>query len=136
MVASCWHDVMVVTTSAASSERRKRLEEKGVRVEVLEDADGRADLRAVTELLGREKYLSLMIEAGSRVNWTALESAVADKIFFYYAPKVLGGTHSIPVAGGPGRRRRTDAIEFEQVHLHQITRNEFAVEAWLPKGAL
>ena len=94
------------------------------------------DLRAVTELLAREKYISLMIEAGSRVNWTALETGVADKIYFYYAPKVLGGTNSVPVAGGPGRRRRTDAIEFERVQLHQITKNEFAVEGWLPREAL
>ena len=136
MVASCHNDVMVVTTSAASAERRKRLEEKGVRVEVFEDADGRVDLRAVTELLAREKYISLMIEAGSRVNWTALETGVADKIYFYYAPKVLGGTNSVPVAGGPGRRRRTDAIAFERVQLHQITKNEFAVEGWLPREDL
>ena len=46
MVTSCRNDVLVVTTSAASAERRKRLESKGVRVEVLEGADGRADLRA------------------------------------------------------------------------------------------
>ena len=58
---------------------------------------------AVVELLAREKYLSLMIEAGSSVNWTALESGVADKIFFYYAPKILGGMQSL--AGG--RRRGT-----------------------------
>ncbi|MEO8050588.1 MAG: bifunctional diaminohydroxyphosphoribosylaminopyrimidine deaminase/5-amino-6-(5-phosphoribosylamino)uracil reductase RibD [Acidobacteriota bacterium] len=94
MVASCRGDVLVVTTSAASPERRKRLESKGVRVEVLEGADGRVDLDAVVTLLAREKYLSLMIEAGSRVNWTALESGITDKIFFYYAPKILGGTQS------------------------------------------
>ncbi len=136
MVASCQNDVLVVTTSAASSDRRKRLEAKGVRIEVLEAEDGRADLGAVTALLAREKYLSLMIEAGSRVNWTALESGIADKIYFYYAPKILGGTHSIPVAGGTGRRRRADAILFERVQLHQITSSEFAVEAWLRKEAL
>ena len=34
------HDVLVITTTAASSDRRKRLEDFGVRVEVLEDADG------------------------------------------------------------------------------------------------
>jgi diaminohydroxyphosphoribosylaminopyrimidine deaminase/5-amino-6-(5-phosphoribosylamino)uracil reductase len=133
MATSCRNDVLVITTSAASPERRKRLEEKGVRVEVLEGADGRADLRATVEWLARERYLSLMIEAGSRVNWTALESAVADKIYFYYAPKILGGTHSIPVAGGAGRRRRTDAIQFERVRLHSVTSSEFAVEAWLKK---
>ena len=134
MVTSCRDDVLVATTSAASPERRKRLESKGVRVEVLERADGRVDLDAVVSLLAREKYLSLMIEAGSRINWTALESGVTDKIFFYYAPKILGGTQSLPVAGGTGRRRRSDAFQFHDVKLHQITSNEFAVEAWLDKS--
>jgi diaminohydroxyphosphoribosylaminopyrimidine deaminase/5-amino-6-(5-phosphoribosylamino)uracil reductase len=134
MVASCRDDVMAVTTSAGSGERRRRLEAKGVRVEVLEGPDGRASLRATTELLAREKYLSLMVEAGSRVNWTALESNVADKIFFYYAPKVLGGMQSLPVAGGAGRRRRADAILFQGVKLHPITADEFAVEAFLEKA--
>jgi diaminohydroxyphosphoribosylaminopyrimidine deaminase/5-amino-6-(5-phosphoribosylamino)uracil reductase len=133
MVASCENDLLVVTTSAGSAERRKRLESKGVRVEVFEDAAGRANLPAVVDLLAREKYLSLMIEAGSRVNWTALESGVADKIFFYYAPKILGGTQSLPVAGGIGRRRRADAIEFRDVRVHPITASEFAVEAFLEK---
>ena len=99
-----------MTTSAASPERRKRLESMGVRVEMMERKDGRVSLQGVVELLAREKYLSLMIEAGSKVNWSVLESGVADKIFFYYAPKILGGMHSLPVAGGVGRRRRNDAI--------------------------
>ena len=43
MVTSCRNDVLVVTTSAASAERRQRLEAKGVRVEVLEARDGRAE---------------------------------------------------------------------------------------------
>jgi diaminohydroxyphosphoribosylaminopyrimidine deaminase/5-amino-6-(5-phosphoribosylamino)uracil reductase len=133
LAASCRSDVMVVTTSAASAERRKRLEAKGVRVEVADGPDGRADLGAVPALLAREHYLSLMIEAGSKVNWTALESGVADKIFFYYAPKILGGMQSLPVAGGAGRRRRSDAIRFRDVRVHPITASEFAVEAWLEK---
>lgn len=133
MVTTCKNDVLVVTTSAGSPERRKKLEAKGVRVEVFEDAVGRASLRATVELLAREKYLSLMIEAGSRLNWSALESGVVDKIFFYYAPKILGGVHSLPVAGGTGRQRRDEAIVFRDVQLHSIAINEFAVEASLEK---
>jgi diaminohydroxyphosphoribosylaminopyrimidine deaminase / 5-amino-6-(5-phosphoribosylamino)uracil reductase len=133
MVVGCENDLLVATTSAASAERRRRLESKGARVEVFDDADGRVNLRAVVELLAKEKYLSLMIEAGSKVNWSALESEVADKIFFYYAPKILGGTQSLPVAGGAGRRRRADAIRFHDVKVHPITANEFAVEAFLEK---
>ena len=74
-----------------------------------------------------------MIEAGSKVNWSALESGIVDKIFFYYAPKILGGMQSLPVAGGAGRRRRVDAILFRDVRIHSIAHDEFAVEAWLVK---
>lgn len=131
LVTSCKDDVLVVTTSAASPERRKRLESAGVRVEVSERADGRVYLPGIVALLAGERYLSLMIEAGSRVNWAALDAGVADKIFFYYAPKILGGLHSLPVAGGVGKRRRKDALQFHNVKLHTIGDDEFAVEAWV-----
>jgi diaminohydroxyphosphoribosylaminopyrimidine deaminase/5-amino-6-(5-phosphoribosylamino)uracil reductase len=129
MVASNAGDLLIVTTSAAAEERRRALEEAGVKVLTFDGDGGRTDLRQLVEWLGREGYLSLMIEAGSRVNWAALEADVVDKIFFYYAPKILGGMQSLPVAGGVGRRRRVDAIRFENVGLHMITEDEFAVEA-------
>ena len=131
MVQSNHSDVMVVTTSAASPQRRRALEERGVRVEACDGAGGRADFAKLVEILGRERYQSLMIEAGSKLNWAALESGVVDKIFFYYAPKILGGMQSLPVAGGVGRRSRKDAIRFERVTLHSIAPDEFAVEAYV-----
>lgn len=130
MVASCRDDVLVVTTSAAPAERRRALEERGVRVLTLDGPGGRTDLRRLVEHLAKEKYLSLMIEAGSKVNWAALEAGIVDRIFFYYAPKILGGLASLPVVGGVGRSRRADAIRFERVRLHRIPPDEFAVEAW------
>ena len=109
------------------------LERAGAQVVVFDGPDGRTDVKQLVSWLAERKYLSLMIEAGSRVNWAALESGIADKIFFYYAPKILGGMQSLPVAGGVGRRRRADAIRFRDVQLHRITDDEFAVEAWLVK---
>jgi diaminohydroxyphosphoribosylaminopyrimidine deaminase / 5-amino-6-(5-phosphoribosylamino)uracil reductase len=135
LVASAKNDVLAITTSAGSAERRKKLEAAGVRVEFLERRDGRASLQGVIELLARERYLSMMIEAGSKVNWSALESGIADKIFFYYAPKILGGMHSLPVAGGVGMRQRKDALQFRDIRLHSIATDEFAVEAWLSHRA-
>ncbi|MEZ5353116.1 MAG: bifunctional diaminohydroxyphosphoribosylaminopyrimidine deaminase/5-amino-6-(5-phosphoribosylamino)uracil reductase RibD [Bryobacteraceae bacterium] len=133
MVESCRDDVLVVTTSLAPSDRRKALEDRGVRILVADHPGGRTDLRALLAELARRQYLSLMIEAGSKVNWAALESGVVDKIYFYYAPKILGGLHSLPVAGGAGKLRRRDAILFHNVRLHPITSEEFAVEAELVK---
>jgi diaminohydroxyphosphoribosylaminopyrimidine deaminase/5-amino-6-(5-phosphoribosylamino)uracil reductase len=134
MVETCTGDLLVVCTSVASAVRRKALEERGVEVLVADRQGGRTNLNTVVEELARRKYLSLMIEAGSKVNWAALEDGVADRIFFYYAPKILGGLQSLPVAGGIGRRRRADAIQLREICLHVITPDEFAVEGTVIKG--
>ena len=133
IVRSASGDLAVVTTSAASEERRRALEYRGVRVLVCDGPGGRADLRKLLEHLAGEQYRSLMIESGSKLNWAALESGIVDKVFFYYAPKILGGLHSLPVAGGAGRQRRNDAIQLRDVKLHSIPPDEFAVEAYVVK---
>jgi diaminohydroxyphosphoribosylaminopyrimidine deaminase/5-amino-6-(5-phosphoribosylamino)uracil reductase len=133
IVASFNGDLAILTTSAASEERRRALEYRGVRVLVFDGPGGRTDLPKLVEYLAIEQYRSLMIESGSKLNWAALEAGVADKIFFYYAPKILGGLQSLPVAGGAGRLHRRDAIQLARVKLHPIPPDEFAVEAYVEK---
>jgi diaminohydroxyphosphoribosylaminopyrimidine deaminase/5-amino-6-(5-phosphoribosylamino)uracil reductase len=124
-------DVVAATTSAPSAARRQAAESRGIEVLALDGPGGRVDLAGVVEWLGRRRYLSLMIEAGSKVNWTALESGVVDRIFFYYGAKILGGLDALPLAGGIGRRRRSDAIGVHGVVIHPIPPDEFAVEGYL-----
>jgi len=135
MVRSSAADVLVIATSAAPAERRRALESRGVEVLILDGRDGRSDLRAAIEAIAQRRYLSVLIEAGAKVNWAALETGVADKIFFYYAPKILGGLESLSMAGGAGRRRRADAIRVRRTELHRITPDEFAVEGYIFKEA-
>ena len=131
MVRGAQGDLIVVTTSASSVERRKLAADRGIEVLVLDGPGGRTDLRALIEWLGRKQYLSLMIEAGSKINWTALESDCVDRIFFYYGTKILGGLEALPLAGGIGRRRRVDAINIRNVTIHPIPPDEFAVEGYI-----
>ena len=101
---------------------------------VFDGPDGRTDLTQLSLPGSRATNTGLlMIESGSKLNWAALESGIVDKIFFYYAPKILGGLQSLPVAGGTGRLRRTDAIQFDRLRLHSIPPDEFAVEACVVK---
>jgi diaminohydroxyphosphoribosylaminopyrimidine deaminase/5-amino-6-(5-phosphoribosylamino)uracil reductase len=135
MVASAAGDLLVVGTSAAPDARRQALENRGARVLILDGRDGRADLRGAIEAVAQQQYLSVLIEAGAKVNWAALETSVADKIFFYYAPKILGGLESLSMAGGVGRRRRADAIRVHRTELHRLAPDEFAVEGYIVKEA-
>ncbi|MCW5982391.1 MAG: bifunctional diaminohydroxyphosphoribosylaminopyrimidine deaminase/5-amino-6-(5-phosphoribosylamino)uracil reductase RibD [Bryobacteraceae bacterium] len=133
MLATSPEDLVVVTTSAAVPERRAAVEDQGARVLVCDGADGRVDLRGVVDWLASEQYLSLMVEAGSKLNWAFLEAAAVDKILFYYAPKILGGLKSLPVVGGKGRNRRVDAILFRDIAITPIPPVEFMLEAYLVK---
>jgi diaminohydroxyphosphoribosylaminopyrimidine deaminase/5-amino-6-(5-phosphoribosylamino)uracil reductase len=134
IVTSAKGDVLVVGTSIASLERRKALEAAGVHVLISDGPGGRTDPHKILEYLAQHRYLSLMVEAGSKVNWTMLDSQIADKILFYYAPKILGGLKSLPVAGGQGRMKRSDALLLDRLTIHPISKNEFAVEAYVVKG--
>lgn len=133
LVQSADDDLIVAGTSAASRERRRALENRGIPVQVLDGPRGRVDIRDVIALLGERRCLSVMIEAGSKVNWAALESGAVDKVFLYYAPKILGGLQSLPMAGGIGRMRRADAILLERTTLRPIPPDEFVVEAYVRK---
>ena len=134
MLDSCRDDVVIATTSAAAADKRKAVEARGAKVLIFDGSDGRTDLRSVVDWLAGEKYLSLMIEAGSRLNWAALEAGIVDKVFFYYGAKILGGVQALPMAGGPGRRRRVDAIGVYDLTLHSIAKDEFAVEAYVHRN--
>jgi diaminohydroxyphosphoribosylaminopyrimidine deaminase / 5-amino-6-(5-phosphoribosylamino)uracil reductase len=133
LVETAKNDVLVVCSSAASAERRQQLEARGVRVEPMDDGKGRTNPRALVDWLAKNTYESLMIEAGSKINWAVLDADIVDKVYFYYAPKILGGMESLPLAGGAGRRSRGDAIRLHSVQLHAITADEFAVEAYVRK---
>jgi len=131
LVRTAKDDVVIATTSAASPERRKALEARGVEVRAFDGPRGRVDVGDVISMLAERRCLSVMIEAGSKVNWAALESGAVDKVFLYYAPKILGGMESLPMAGGAGRQRRVDAILLERTTVHPIPPDEFAVEAYV-----
>jgi diaminohydroxyphosphoribosylaminopyrimidine deaminase/5-amino-6-(5-phosphoribosylamino)uracil reductase len=133
LVRSAQNDLLVAATSAASPERRRALERRGVEVQLFDGPRGRVDIRDVIGLFAERQYLSVMIEAGSKVNWAVLEAGAVDKVFLYYAPKILGGLQSLPMAGGTGRMRRADAILLERTTLHSIPPDEFAVEAYVRK---
>jgi diaminohydroxyphosphoribosylaminopyrimidine deaminase/5-amino-6-(5-phosphoribosylamino)uracil reductase len=131
LVQSFQNDLLVATTSAASPQRRSALEALDIPVAAFDGPGGRVDLAALIASLGRRQNLSLMIEAGSKLNWGALEAGVVDKILFYYAPKILGGLESLPVAAGPGRRSRSAALRLHNLHTFPVAPDEFAVEAYL-----
>jgi diaminohydroxyphosphoribosylaminopyrimidine deaminase/5-amino-6-(5-phosphoribosylamino)uracil reductase len=146
VVKTANQDLMVFCCFAEENKRRE-LESRGVIVEQVPmrrppgdntivfpaggpTVDGRPDLDRVMGELGKREITSLIIEGGANVNWAALSGGVVDKIFFYYAPKILAGTGSIPFALGAGYRRISEAASVQSLTLHRFG-EDFAVEGYL-----
>jgi diaminohydroxyphosphoribosylaminopyrimidine deaminase/5-amino-6-(5-phosphoribosylamino)uracil reductase len=131
-VAQTAKDDVLVFCSFAEEKKKQQLLQHGIQVEQVAPAgiDGRPDLEAICKRLAEREITSVMIEGGALVNWTALASRVADKIFFYYAPRILAGTGSVPFAAGPGFRRMSEAAHLKWFRLHRFG-EDFAVEGYL-----
>jgi diaminohydroxyphosphoribosylaminopyrimidine deaminase/5-amino-6-(5-phosphoribosylamino)uracil reductase len=125
------NDVLLFCSSDDEN-KQSQLEQLGIRVEKLSTTqpDGRPSLPDILHRLGQLEITSVMIEGGAAVNWAALVSNVVDKVFLYYAPKILAGTGSIPFAAGAGFRHMSQAAQVQHVHLHRFG-EDFAVEAYL-----
>jgi diaminohydroxyphosphoribosylaminopyrimidine deaminase/5-amino-6-(5-phosphoribosylamino)uracil reductase len=125
----------IVYCSFAEEKKRRELESRGIRVEQLPLSnanDGRPDLAHVVEHLGTLEITSLLIEGGALVNWTALQADIVDKVFLYYAPKILAGSGSVPFAGGAGFRRMSEAAQVHSITLHRFGgSDDFAVEGYI-----
>jgi len=124
------NDVLVFC-SAVDEQKKSQLEQLGIRVETLSAGlDSRPDLPAILRRLGDLEITSVMIEGGATVNWAALATNVVDKVFLYYAPKILAGTGSIPFAAGAGFLHMNHAAQVKHIQLHRFG-EDFAVEGYL-----
>ena len=131
VVKTAKNDV-IVFCSFAEEKKKRALERRGIIVEqiALGGNEGRPDLPRIARRLGEMEITSLIIEGGALVNWAALAAGIVDKVFLYYAPKILAGTGSVPFAAGPGFRKMSDAAVLKHITLHRFG-EDFAVEGYL-----
>jgi diaminohydroxyphosphoribosylaminopyrimidine deaminase/5-amino-6-(5-phosphoribosylamino)uracil reductase len=131
MVESFDDDLMIATTTAAPAKRVAALQARGIPVKVFDAPAGRVELSAIVDWVGEQQMISLVIEAGSKLNWGVLDAGIVDKTLLYYAPKILGGLDALPMAGGIGRRSRSGAIRLHGVRTFFVSPDEFVVEAYV-----
>lgn len=132
LVQSSHDDDVLVVCSLAEEKRKQTLRDHGIRVEQIPAAtpDGRPNMTSLVRLLGELESTSLLIEGGAMINWAALHSDIVDKVFFYYAPKILAGSGSVPFATASGFKRMNEAAYVKSIRLHRFG-EDFAIEGYL-----
>lgn len=124
LVRTAQKDVLVFCGEDVWMGKRRQLEERGVEVVELKESAGRISFPAVLQKLAERHITSVIIEAGARVNASALESGVVDKVWLFYAPKFLG-ENALSVVGAD-----VETPPLLHYSLHRFGR-DFAVEGYL-----
>jgi diaminohydroxyphosphoribosylaminopyrimidine deaminase/5-amino-6-(5-phosphoribosylamino)uracil reductase len=90
LVKSANGDVLVFCGEDVWMGKRRKLEERGVETLQFKEAAGRISLHAVLRQLAERQVISVLLEAGARLNAHAVETKLVDKLWLFYAPKFYG----------------------------------------------
>lgn len=93
------------------------LQARGAEI-VREPRDSR-DLRAVLEALHRRSLQSVLVEGGARVAGMFLDAGLVDKVSFFIAPLIIGGSDARAAVTGTGAARISDAMRLRDVTFTQ-----------------
>ncbi len=114
---------LVAVGPEAPAERVVQLREAGATVLVLAQSGERISLAAVMRALAAREITSVLIEGGAAVHASALAEGIVDKVAFFVAPLLIGGTTAPGAVGGPGIEKLADAVPLREVRITPLGRD-------------
>ena len=75
------------------------------------------DLSSVLKELADRSLQSVLIEGGSEIAGKFIDAALVNKVTFFVAPKLVGGTGAPNAIGGMGVEKMVDALELDRVQV-------------------
>ena len=78
------------------------------------------DLRWLMRKLGSENVTSLLVEGGGEVNASFLLGGFAQRVAFFYAPKILGGRNSRKAVAGDGAKNLADSLQLRDIKWKRL----------------
>jgi diaminohydroxyphosphoribosylaminopyrimidine deaminase/5-amino-6-(5-phosphoribosylamino)uracil reductase len=131
-------ETILVVGRGLTADKPTSFNQDGIRVIQAELDNGMIDLDALMDQLGAIGLTSILIEGGSRVLNSAFRAGIVDKVFFFYAPKILGGDDGIPICSGPGPELMSQSIAVNNIDVHRFG-DDVLIEGYLgfdPHGQL
>ena len=82
--------------------------------------------------LGKLEITSILLEGGTRLITSALNEDIVDKIFFFYAPKILGSNRAYGITAGVGVDRISQSHTVRDLTVRKCG-NDVLVQGYMNK---
>jgi diaminohydroxyphosphoribosylaminopyrimidine deaminase/5-amino-6-(5-phosphoribosylamino)uracil reductase len=98
----------------------KYFKKEGIILSPIDIEASKKNFNLIIERLDSFSIKRILIEGGSEIIASALFSKSVDDIYFFIAPKIIGGKTSIPVIGGQGVKRISESLNVKKMQVKKI----------------
>jgi|AntRauTorckE6833_2_1112554.scaffolds.fasta_scaffold01613_2 diaminohydroxyphosphoribosylaminopyrimidine deaminase/5-amino-6-(5-phosphoribosylamino)uracil reductase len=116
---------IIATTSKYNKDKYNKLQTKdNLEITIVEqDKKGRINLVKLLENLAKKEITSILVEGGGTINYSFLHKGLADKLYAFIAPKLLGGNDGIYAYNGNGVKKMNNAFQLKDIQFEMTGDN-------------
>ena len=128
-------ETRLVVTSKAPSTNLKKLEERGLKIIMLEQSREdkekgvkgsaeKVDLKRLFNQLEEEGVSQVLVEGGGEINWSIIKNNLFNEIIITISPMIIGGKNAISLVGGEGYKTINESLKVKLSRIQKKSNGE------------
>lgn len=112
---------IVATTDKADKDKILKLQAQDVDVIVVDkDKNDKVDIEKLLDILGQQNICSILVEGGATLSGSFVAKKLVDKVYFFIAPKIIGGKEAKTPVSGTGILNLQEALTLKDIQIEKL----------------
>lgn len=112
---------IVATTDKADKDKILKLQAQDVDVIVVDkDKNDKVDIEKLLDILGQQNICSILVEGGATLSGSFVAKKLVDKVYFFIAPKIIGGKEAKTPVAGTGILNLQEALTLKDIQIEKL----------------
>lgn len=112
---------IIATTDKADKDKILKLQAQDVDVIVVDkDKNDKVDIEKLLDILGQQNICSILVEGGATLSGSFVARKLVDKVYFFIAPKIVGGKEAKTPVAGTGILNLQEALALKDIQIEKL----------------
>ena len=112
---------IIATTDKANKDKILKLQAQDVDVIVVDkDENDKVDIEKLLNILGQQNICSILVEGGATLSGSFVAKKLVDKVYFFIAPKIIGGKEAKTPVAGTGILNLQEALALKDIQIEKL----------------
>lgn len=112
---------IIATTDKADKDKILKLQAQDIDVIVVDkDENDKVDIEKLLDILGQQNICSILVEGGATLSGSFVAKKLVDKVYFFIAPKIIGGKEAKTSVAGTGILNLQEALTLKDIKIEKL----------------